>query len=426
MAKRGTKVSINNEIEKAELIDIKDGETEKEKELAEEKRVLEEKLEKFYQQGPTFERPVRKNVSLWLLIFLAVLFGLISGAMGSLFILSREKVDLPFFKEINLTKYFPTREITLVTEKKITVTEEQRLAEVMKVVQPSVVRIYLAKPKPASFFESFYQETDALGLGVVLTTDGWLLTTSSVITDPTKTYLAASTENKIFNVEKIIYDSLTGFVFLKTNLSNMPVAKIADLASLNSGQKVFLFDKGWSLAQSQLVNLTIKPNRESLIQSTEKLPFYFALQEKIGPSYLGSPVFALDKSLIGLINSSNFLTPAFYLNNILPQILEREQISRPYLGLEYLDLQDLVGLNDPRYQGFSSGAIVYSLPSLKTPAAKAGLKNGDLIIKVDGLPFSGRANLTELVQSKRPGEKIELTVIRDGKELILTAVLASI
>ncbi len=431
MAKEGAKILIKKETEEAGKVAVKNGEAEKEKLLEEEKKVLEEKVEKFYQRPlQWFEQPSKRGVSLWFSIFLAIIFGLAAGFSASLFVLNQGKINLPFLKEINLIKNFPTREITLVTEKKITVIEEQRIAEAFKSVQPEVVRIYLAhtkqSPKLTSLLESIYQDSEILGLGLVLTTDGWLLTTSSVVSEPTEDYVVVTFENKIFPVEKLVYDSFTNFVFLKTDLVNFPVAKIAERESLNLGQKLFFFDKNLGLAQGTLANLFVRPEIEKkapLSFSTERLPFFFSFQERQGLSYLGAPVFALDKSVIGLINSQGCLTPVFYLKNILPQILESGRISRPFLGLEYLDLQDLIGLKDSRYEGFNFGAIVYGEPESKTPAAKAGLKNGDLIIKVDGLPFSGRADLTSLVQTKKPGERIEFTIIRGGKELILNTVL---
>jgi serine protease Do len=434
MATKGTKIYINENREGggAESVMIKDGQEEKKKKFEEERQVLDRGVEKFYQDSGIFERPKQRNFSLWLFVILAILFGLIAGSLGSLFILTREKIELPFLKQIDLAKYLPTREVTLITEKKVTVTEEQRITEMVKAVQLGVVKVYLARQKSptknSSIFESAYKDSEITGQAVVLTNDGWLLTTAGSIPDPAKDYFVVSSENKIFSVKKIVYDSLTDFVFLKTELSGLPVAKIADFSSLSLGQKIFLFDKDGSLIQTTLANLLVKPTQAGgapSVYSTERLPFYFISQEKLNDSFLGAAVFTLDKSVIGLVNSSNKITPIFYLRNVLPQVLEKEEVARPKLGLEYLDLSEMIGLQDTRYQGFNYGAIVYGSPESKTPAAKAGLKNGDLIIKVDGLPFNGRANLTEIVQSKKPGEKIEFGIVRDGKELILTATLSS-
>ncbi len=76
---------------------------------------------------------------------LRVLLSLIFGALGAIFILTRQSVYLPLVGEINLQKYFPAREVNLTTEKKVTVTQYVRMDELIKTIKPQFVRLFESK-----------------------------------------------------------------------------------------------------------------------------------------------------------------------------------------------------------------------------------------------------------------------------------------
>jgi len=104
--------------------------------------------------------------------------------------------------------------------------------------------------------------------------------------------------------------------------------------------------------------------------------------------------------------------------------LANKTITRPYIGLSYLDLSSLA-TPDPSLKNFNEGVLVWGDPALNSPAAKAGLLDQDLITKADGLPLNQYYSLRDIIQGHRPGDSIEVTVARKGVEknikLILTA-----
>lgn len=424
---KSTKVNITNGHERPEEIEITDGRRSKEKE----KERIDGQIQKIYlEEAGRLERPNFTSAKIiWLIIIFSLFFGAIAGAIGGFFILTSERIKIPFLKEIELRKYFPTREIILTTEKKITVTQDARVAELDKDLRLRIAKIFLAKTtggEPASILEQIYSPQETLGTGFILTNDGWMVFARRSLPDLQKKYIVM-VENKIFSVEKILSDSATEIIFVKAEAANLAVVKLASQDELSTGQQVLIFGQDDSLTLNKISHLRyreIKKN-DDLVCSADQFSDFILLDNELPEKFLGSPVFNFDKSVVGIVISKMLIRPNFQFSNIIPLVLEKKKIVRPYLGLNYLNLFEAVGINDPRFKDFNYGAIVWGSPAKNSPAAKAKLENGDLILRVDGLPINDRYNLTDLIQEHRPGDTIELTFVREGVEKSVKVTLES-
>lgn len=409
------KIYVQGDLNKAESVNVKKDDGFKEK-----KEEIDETLEDFYKnKKAVIEKPILLGGKFFAkVIILSIIFGLISGFFSSLFLLSQEKLKLPFFKEIDLRKHFPTKEINLVTEKKVTVIPDERILSVANDLKESVVDIFLEKSKKKkTFLSPVYLRNNALGAGFVLTTDGWVVTLKSVVKNLKDNYIILTWENKIYNVEKIIVDETTGVVFLKTNANNLKAVNFST-EKQNIGQTILLFDKLKNLKLAHLSNLKFysKEKENDLVYSTEKLSQMYKIDTSLSSNFIGSPGFSLDRNIIGIVNDNSTLIPICHFKEIINQVLANGKVIRPYLGIDYLDLSEISNMIDSRYKEFNYGALVYGPPAKDSPADKAGIKNADLIIKVDNIRIDSKHNLNEVVQSYRPGDKIEITFLRNNKE----------
>ena len=418
---------INQGDLKPQPVEVREGEREKKRE--EEKERTAQGIEKFYhdQEFSKIQKPVLFACrSIWLVLIAAIVVAGLAGGLAGFFILSSGEIKLPFLKPVNLTKFFPTREINLVTEKKITVTNDLRVAEMIRDLSPQLVKIFLAKPetteKSTPFLNQIYLDEDALGLGFILTSDGWIVTHQNVVPTAQKKYLVTIERNKNFLVEKIITDSSTGIVFLKIKTEGLPVTRLNSRAEINLGQQVLVFGSSGGLLITeinQIENQKVK-KADDLVRSSDKLETRILLSQNFERQFLGSPVFGLDKGAVGLVvgqpGSGIEVLPSHFITPLISQVLKGEKISHPFLGIDYLDLSQAIGLTDPRFKEFERGALVYGPPLKGSPAEKAGIKNGDIIIKVDNQIINETNSLTDLIQTRQPGDEIEITFVREGTE----------
>jgi serine protease Do len=180
---------------------------------------------------------------------------------------------------------------------------------------------------------------------------------------------------------------------------------------------------------TRIVNLDYEPapEKKDLIKSSEKFSKFILLKDVFKKA--GDPLFNLNGEIIGLITSSNSgsdlktALPVNYIKSAFTDILKYKKIERSFLGVNYIDLASVLGLKNEISQGLERGALLYENKDLKikavtpeSPAASAGLKSGDIILKVDDEELSSRRDLTSIIQEYQAGDSIDLSVLRDGKE----------
>jgi len=303
-------------------------------------------------------------------------------------------------------------------------------------VTPRVAGIYKKKSSASAtnFLDQLYIKEELLGRGSVLTSDGWFITYMGIVNDYTKDTLVIIFDSQIYDVEKIEFDLASHVVFLKVNAQNLPVNRLGESADMQAGDIVFL-----SRTDNMVINYLEDIHyinvveREDLLRSSEEHYNFFLLQNNVGDDFVGSPVFNNQGEIIGILtnkNNNRLVIPISHFYGFIADVLRGEEISRPYLGVKFIDLSQSVGLakEDGAYniRGIKldslAGAFIYNSPVLvnaivsKSPAMEAGLLPKDLIIKVEDIVVNEFNNLTSLIQEYNPGDKIKLTVLRVGEE----------
>ena len=402
-------------------------------------------LKNLYENTPgRFEKPVHLGWRIILLtIILTLIFGFLAGLGGGLIVLITRTVKIPFYKEFNLDELLPKREITIKTKEVISVLPDEQVEELIKQVENQVVKIFLKKKDPKKILEQIYRDEESLGQGFILTDDGWVVAYGSYKT--TESYVIATSDKKIYPVKKILLDPLTDTIFLKIEAKNLEVTKLAESEEISLGQQVLILDGAGQVKVARIQNMNYESgimNQENSIESTDKFSRFIQLDQEMENIFAGSPVVNLKGSVIGNVGRQkskvkshkleekkpeksmiNTVIPVTLFKSLINQVLKDGKnlangsyLARPSLGIDYLNLAQSRGITDKRYKDLRRGVLVWGSPVKDSPAEKAGFKNADVILKVNNDLVNGRHSLTELIQEYKVGDKVELTVLRGGKE----------
>jgi len=319
---------------------------------------------------------------------------------------------------------------------KIVTQEEENVASLVSKVSPSVVSIVTT-----SQGESFYGPTveSGAGTGIIVGKDGYIMTNKHVVKGTNEVGVVLTDGTTYENVRVIGSDPLNDIAFLKINgVNNLPAAELGDSGSIRVGQKVVAI--GNSLGQYQntvtsgIISGTGRPISAQDGETVENLNDLIQTDAAINPGNSGGPLLNLAGQVIG-INTAiiedaqgiGFAIPVNTTKGLLKGVLAGKGVERSYLGINYIPITaDVVKRFDLKVK---QGAYVRSSEGQSpivsgSPADKAGVKEGDIITKVSGVELGASAGLSSLVAEYAPGDTVELTVIRDGREMTLRVTLA--
>lgn len=263
-----------------------------------------------------------------------------------------------------------------------------------------------------------YLNSDATGLAWPLSGSGWLVTLTGAWPTDIASLVIIPAVGQPQTVKSTVADPSSPFIFLKTDaLAARPVT-FASNDELIPGQRVWILTNGTAI-QRQLVSRS-----GPRWVSSDRLETTWSIDAP-AEALIGSAVTDGEGHLVGLLGSENRVWPFDGVSVAVRSIVQSGSIERPVAGFRAADRSAAVVSGDANATGLLIGADEgQSAITAKTPAEKAGLKLGDLIVTIDGQPASGTA--WTLVQQRRPGEMIKLIIHRQQQDVPLTLKLGSI
>jgi len=364
------------------------------------------------------------------IIFLIILAGFVAGIGGELFTryyLANNSFfsDLYFTEQANVGQ----KEIVINEPRKVVVEQNLRIDQIKNDVQPILAGIYRKKTATKNALDSAFLPTDYLGEAAVLTSDGWLISTQNTNVAAKYSVIVTNTK-RIYEIEKVVTDTVTGIVFIKINVQNLPVIKISDNANITNGANVILYNNNSDKIElAQILNKRYKnmDDKYDYVYSTQILDRLILLDKDFNPSYRGTAVFDFQGNVIGLVKSDNLVIPISYIKPIISNVLKDEKIQRPYLGLNYINIAEVYGLSETQTQNQQKGALIWNNAAGKSIASDSPLFNkltkGDIITKIENQNIDKDNNLNDILLEYKIGQEVKIKYFRDGQEGELSVII---
>ncbi len=277
------------------------------------------------------------------------------------------------------------------------------------------------------FFKNFNQppvvkrKVHALGSGFIISKDGYILTNYHVIKKATDIRVTLLNTGEVYKAKVVGTDPKADIALIKIKPNGpLPVLKLGDSDKIEVGDWVVAVGNPFGLNGTVTVGIISAKGR---VIGEGPFDHFLQTDVAINPGNSGGPLVDMDGEVIG-INTAimangqgiGFAIPINMAKNELPYLMKGEKIKRGYLGVMIQpltpDAAKSLGLKTAR------GAII-SQVFKNSAASKAGLKPGDIIVSVNGKPLRSSYDLPYIISSFRPGTKINLGIIRDGKKMVV-------
>lgn len=254
------------------------------------------------------------------------------------------------------------------------------------------------------------------GSGFIVSPDGVILTNAHVVADASEVTVRL-TDRREFTAKVIGVDQRTDVAVIKIDGKNLPTVRFGDASKLRPGEWVIAIGSPFGFDNSVTAGIVSATSRS--LPDGQYTPF-IQTDAAVNPGNSGGPLFNMAGEVVG-INSQiysrtggfmgiSFAIPIDIAINVKDQLLKSGRVQRGRIGVLIQDvgqqLADSFGLDRPR------GALVSQVENAG-PAAKAGLKPGDVILGVNGQPIERSGQLSALISQLHPGAHAELEVWRD-------------
>lgn len=270
------------------------------------------------------------------------------------------------------------------------------------------------------------QKSSALGSGFIISADGYIVTNNHVVEGADKITVKLNGDKSDGLAAKVVgTDAETDLALLKVESKNpLPVLKFGDSDAMEVGDWVVAIGNPFGLSNTVTAGILSAKGRD-----IHAGPFDNFLQTdaSINPGNSGGPLINMEGEVIGIntaISASGqgigFAIPSSLASKVINDLREGKKVSRGWLGVTIQDVDE----NTAKALGLKSagGALIGSVLD-DEPAAKAGLRAGDVIVRVGDNAIDSASAVTRSVASLKPGTKVDITVMRDGKEVKSTVTL---
>jgi len=317
----------------------------------------------------------------------------------------------------------------------------ETIADIVKKAGPAVVQISVEKKTTGfnsdpffndPFFRNFFGATPqprrertetGLGSGFIISNDGYILTNEHVISGADKITVTVQDEKKDYPASLIGADYDLDLALLKIQVNQeLPSLKLGDSEKIEVGNWVIAIGNPYGFDHTVTVGVISAKERPVPVEGR----YYKNLLQTdaaINPGNSGGPLLNLQGDVVG-INTAvaqaqgiGFAIPTSTVHSVLNDLKQNGKVIRPWLGIQMHDITPDIA----EYFALESteGVMVVGVVP-GSPAQRAGLRQGDIILQLDKVPVKDADTLAERIKEAEVGQKIELTVNREHASVFIT------
>lgn len=376
------------------------------------------------------------KIKTWLLFvligvgFLAGIF----GSIGSLVFFNSTTTGVKWRSALGISGNSPLNISRSKTEK-VVVEESSAFIKTAETIKPSVVSITAESTATTTSIFGASSSSSSSGSGFIVTSDGIIVTNKHVVSEETANYTVYLADGKKYTAKVLARDSYDDLAFIKIDARSLPVANLGDSDQLKVGQWVIAvgnalgeYDNTVTIGVVSAKNRQVSPSDPST-GATEQLEGLIQTDASIFSGNSGGPLVNLQGEVVGINTAKGpdqglgFSIPINSIKNALESVKTTGKIVRPMLGISFVPVTAQLSKNYNLPVDF--GVMIYApmdqqAVATDSPASKAGLQMGDIIVEIDGDRIDANSSLRSLLGKHQPGDEIKIKIMRDRKEKTLT------
>ncbi len=361
------------------------------------------------------------------LLIVVIIVGVLVG-FGAFTLASSGKMPFNFNSAPIIKPSFTNQTQTVVQE-------ENAIISVVDKTSPSVVAIGVNQ-RIVNPFNPFANpggtENNTIGTGFVVSADkGVIVTNRHVVSDTNMKYTVVSKTGKKYEITKIYRDPNLDLALVQVSGLDLPQLELGDSSKIRVGQTAIAIGNALGKFDNTVTTGIVSGVGRAVTAGDpfggemEQLADLIQTDAAINPGNSGGPLLNSASQVIGVnvattagAQNIGFAVPINAVKAIVNEFVQNGKISRPFLGVRYqLVTRDVAIMNS-----LPQGAYIQEVvPS--SPADSAGIKTGDIITKIDNQAIDSNNKLSDIVQTKKVGDKISLSIWTDSKDHTATATL---
>ncbi|MDK2823852.1 MAG: serine protease Do [Clostridia bacterium] len=292
-------------------------------------------------------------------------------------------------------------------------------------VGPTVVGVS-NRGRVQDFFGRTTIEERGSGSGVIIDSRGYIVTNYHVIEGASEVIVSLADGRKI-EAEIVGSDPRTDLAVLKINAKNLPVAILGDSTKIRTGELVVAIGNPLGIEFARSVTVGVVSAKDRTLTIGDRQFKLIQTDAAINPGNSGGALVNGQGHVIGInsaklvikgVEGMGFAIPISDAKPIIDELIKKGYVSRPYLGIAGTVIDEI----DANRWNVPQGILIRQLV-VRGPAHKAGLKEMDIITAVDGQKVKDFNDLTNILEKHKPGDKVTLTIDRNGKKLDVPLVL---
>jgi serine protease Do len=274
------------------------------------------------------------------------------------------------------------------------------------------------------------QQTQGSGSGVIITEDGYIVTNNHVVSDAEKVEVTLN-DNRNFTAKVIGTDPSTDLALLKVDEKGLPFVTYGNSDEVKVGEWVLAVGNPFNLTSTVTAGIvSAKARNIGILPDQYKIESFIQTDAAVNPGNSGGALVNTKGELVG-INSAiasttgsytgySFAIPVNLVRKVMDDLAEFGSVQRGFIGVSIRDIDSKLA----QEKGLKEVKGVYVAGLSEDGAAKqAGLEEGDIITKVGEISVNTVPQLQEQIGHFRPGDKVDVTAVRNGNEKLFTVVL---